>query len=114
MHNLGGVLGIEFTEALTRKSNQILKRIIDLGLASICLLAALPLIALAGLLIVIADPGPVFFEQVREGLGGRKIKVLKLRTMYQNAETRFADFLRDNPHLREKWQAAFKLGAIRG
>ena len=52
---------------------------------------ALPIVALCALLIKLVSPGPVFFLQQREGLGGRKFKVWKLRTMYADAEARLAE-----------------------
>ncbi len=56
------------------------KRFIDVAGALIVGLAALPLIAVAALLIR-RDGGPAFFSQVRVGEGGRPITIHKLRTM---------------------------------
>jgi exopolysaccharide biosynthesis polyprenyl glycosylphosphotransferase len=59
----------------------VAKRILDLVLGTIALLAALPIIAIAGLAIKLGDGGPVFFRQERVGLGGERFKIYKLRTM---------------------------------
>jgi lipopolysaccharide/colanic/teichoic acid biosynthesis glycosyltransferase len=65
--------------------NFLLKRIIDLFLSSILLLfAAIPL-CIVMLLIKIDSPGKVFFSQTRIGLQGKPFKLLKLRTMVENA-----------------------------
>jgi lipopolysaccharide/colanic/teichoic acid biosynthesis glycosyltransferase len=61
------------------------KRGADVAVALLLLFAALPLMALAGLLIWLEDRGPVFFVQERSGLMGRSFQLYKLRTMCQAA-----------------------------
>src|ERR1700730_1073466 len=109
VRNLGGVLGIEFTNELLRRRNQLIKRSIDIMVGTICLLGALPVIAICGLLIKIINPGPVFFRQDREGLFGRKFTVWKLRTMYSDAEARLAEILARDLELRRQWEHSVKL-----
>ena len=65
--------------------HQILKRALDLLLSSVGLLVSAPLWALAALTIKLEDRGPVFFPQERWGRHQRRIRVLKFRTMIQNA-----------------------------
>jgi Undecaprenyl-phosphate galactose phosphotransferase WbaP len=86
-----------------------LKRAIDLTVASILLLFAAPIIALLALAIKLTDPGPAFYSQWRIGRYGRPIRILKLRTMYQDAEQRLKHVLESNPDLRAQWQRYFKL-----
>lgn len=107
--HLGSILGIEFRNNLLRWHNRVTKRLLDVGLGSLFLLMALPVIALAGLLVKLASRGPVFFAQQREGLGGRPITVWKLRTMFQDAEQRLEECLAANPALRDEWATHFKL-----
>jgi putative colanic acid biosynthesis UDP-glucose lipid carrier transferase len=58
-----------------------IKRIEDLALGSfIILLTVLPMICIA-IAIKIRSPGPIFFKQWRYGLSGKKIRILKFRTM---------------------------------
>ncbi|MCC7361499.1 MAG: sugar transferase [Anaerolineales bacterium] len=62
------------------------KRLVDLlsTAAGLALLVALtPVIALA---IRLEGPGPIFYRQVRLGLGGQPFKVVKFRTMRPDAE----------------------------
>lgn len=63
------------------------KRAIDVVLSSLGLLLTAPLLLAAALAIRADSPGPVFFAQERVGLGGRKFRMLKLRTMVPEAET---------------------------
>jgi sugar transferase (PEP-CTERM system associated) len=62
------------------------KRATDVVVASILLFLALPVLVLATLAIVFESGMPILFTQDRVGQGGRNFKVLKLRTMRQDAE----------------------------
>ena len=63
-----------------------LKRTFDLGLVCVGGVAALPLMALAAVLVRLSSPGPILYHQERVGLNGRIFKVHKFRTMRQDAE----------------------------
>ena len=65
--------------------HQVLKRSLDLLLSSMGLLFSAPLWALAALAIKLEDRGPVFFPQERWGQHQSRVRVLKFRTMIQNA-----------------------------
>jgi exopolysaccharide biosynthesis polyprenyl glycosylphosphotransferase len=58
-----------------------LKRISDIGLASLGLLLALPLFPFVAAAIWLGDRGPVFFRQARVGKNRVLFDILKLRTM---------------------------------
>jgi lipopolysaccharide/colanic/teichoic acid biosynthesis glycosyltransferase len=81
------------------------KRALDLILGSLALLVALPLIAVAAVLVKLDSPGPVFHRAVRVGRGGRKFTFLKLRSMQRDAEELRGLLL----HLNEARGPAFKL-----
>ena len=71
----------------SEKNIQIrLKRIGDISLGFIILISSLPIIFISGILIWVNDRGPIFYSQIREGLYGKHIKIVKLRTMKINAE----------------------------
>ena len=57
------------------------KRIVDVVVASLGLLVALPLVALAALAIRIEGPGPILFRQTRVGVDGKPFTMYKLRSM---------------------------------
>ena len=109
VRNLGGLLGIEFTNQLLRRRNQAIKRSLDVVVAGLVLVAAAPIIGLAVALIKIVSPGSAFFAQDRIGLRGEKFKVWKLRTMYPNAEALLAERLARNDDLRREWHRNMKL-----
>jgi exopolysaccharide biosynthesis polyprenyl glycosylphosphotransferase len=86
-----------------------LKRAIDLVVGLALLLLAAPIIGLSALAIKLVDPGPAFYGQWRVGRNGRPIRVLKLRTMYRDAEQRLEHVLASDPDMREHWLRHFKL-----
>ena len=68
-----------------RKIYDLTKRVIDLLLALCLIWIAVPVIAVCAVLITLDSPGPAFFLQERTGIGGRRFKLIKLRTMIVNA-----------------------------
>ena len=109
IRNLGGLLGLEFTSQLLQRKNQAIKRSLDLIVAGLVLIVTAPIIGLCVLLIKLVSPGPAFFVQEREGLGGKNFKVWKLRTMYPNAEALLAERLANDDELRREWHRNMKL-----
>jgi lipopolysaccharide/colanic/teichoic acid biosynthesis glycosyltransferase len=57
------------------------KRLLDLAIAIPALIASLPILLPAMLLMQLADPGSVLFRQIRIGRGECPFTMLKLRTM---------------------------------
>ncbi|MER2507869.1 MAG: sugar transferase [Amaricoccus sp.] len=86
-----------------------LGRALDVPLAAAALICASPLLAVAALAILIVDPGPVLFRQARVGLGGKTIRIFKLRTMYRDADERLEKLLAESPEARHEWNTHFKL-----
>ncbi|MDR0395691.1 MAG: sugar transferase [Oscillospiraceae bacterium] len=58
------------------------KRMLDIALASLMLIAFAPLFAAISIMVCLDSPGPVFFLQRRVGRGGRLFRIYKFRTMY--------------------------------
>ncbi len=67
------------------------KRLLDLILASIIFLVALPVLAAAALAVKLGDGGAVLFRQTRVGQDGAPFSLMKLRTMVPDAEERLVD-----------------------
>lgn len=67
-------------------SSANLKRLFDIILSSIALIALLPVFAVIALCIKLDDGGPVFFTQERMGYRNRPFRIFKFRTMVRNAE----------------------------
>jgi exopolysaccharide biosynthesis polyprenyl glycosylphosphotransferase len=65
----------------------VLKRVMDILLSAMALMASAPVMLVVAAAIKIEDPaGPVFFGQRRSGLYGRTFKMWKFRSMVTNAE----------------------------
>jgi exopolysaccharide biosynthesis polyprenyl glycosylphosphotransferase len=62
------------------------KRATDIAISSVGLMLASPVVLLAGIAIRIESRGPVLFRQERAGKGGTTFRIVKLRTMVNNAE----------------------------
>ena len=65
----------------------VVKRLFDIVAASILILLALPVMLVTALLIALEDGCPIFYRQERVGLNGRLFKVIKFRSMRQDAES---------------------------
>lgn len=85
------------------------KRAIDVAVASLLLAASGPMILSLALLVRIVSPGPAFYHQFREGLGGRKFKMWKIRTMHVDADARLHQLLAHDGNARLEWERFIKL-----
>jgi len=109
IRNLGGLVGIEYTNNLLLHGNRVAKRALDLAIGSLLLVLTAPVLLLAIALVKLLDGGPVFFTQRRSGLDGRPFDVPKIRTMRVDAEEHLEEHLSADPALREEWEASYKL-----
>ena len=102
---LGTLTALRFAPVHHSPTELVVKRLVDIVGAGAAILATVPVIALAGLMVRITSPGPVLFRQIRCGLNGRQFSLLKLRTMCVDAEERKESLL----HLNEMDGPVFKL-----
>ena len=76
-----------FSEGFRRSTAFIIvRRLLSITISLIGLILAAPLLPLIMLAIRLDSRGPVFYTQTRVGKAGRFFKVVKFRTMCQNAE----------------------------
>ncbi|MCZ4316104.1 sugar transferase [Comamonadaceae bacterium G21597-S1] len=83
----------------------LLKRLIDMFGAALGLLVTGPALLVLMAAVRLGSPGPALFRQTRTGLHGRPFTMLKLRTMYMDAESRKSSLSERN----ERDGTAFKL-----
>jgi len=107
--DLGGILGIEIRQQLLRLGPKFAKAFVDLIVAVIALLIAVPLIPIIALLIKLDSNGPVFYRQIRYGKDGRPFKAWKFRTMVVNADIVLKEYLAEHPELKQEWDRDQKL-----
>jgi exopolysaccharide biosynthesis polyprenyl glycosylphosphotransferase len=72
------------------------KRSFDLVVATCGLIVSAPFVCVAAVLIKLESDGPVFFRQERVGRDGEIFQMMKLRSMYQDAEQRKAELMAAN------------------
>lgn len=83
------------------------KRLLDVVLCLLILPFVLLVLLCCAIAIRLESPGPVFFIQDRTGRGGRRFKMIKLRTMVPDAERLKAQYL----HLNQLSYPDFKIVA---
>ena len=87
----------QYYEILRQKSAMLFfKRVLDLLLAVLLLIILLIPIAVISVVVKCTSSGPVFFRQERVTTYGKHFKILKFRTMVQNAESMGAAVTTDN------------------
>ena len=64
-----------------------LKRGLDIAGSLLLLVLSLPLMPILALLVRLDTRGPLFYAQERVGMGGKRFRLIKLRTMVHGAET---------------------------
>ncbi len=69
------------------------KRTLDVVGALIGLIVACPIMLILAILIKLDSPGPVLFKQTRIGEHGRPFRMLKLRSMVNDAEARLSEIV---------------------
>lgn len=77
---------LEFDAPGLQLSALVTKRLMDITGAGAILLFSLPVMLLIAIGVKLDSAGPIFFSQERAGLGGRKFRMLKFRTMRAGAD----------------------------
>jgi Undecaprenyl-phosphate galactose phosphotransferase WbaP len=106
---LGDTTAIEIRRDLCRPHNRVLKRATDVLLSVVIAIPAILVVAVLALAVKLIDAGPAFYVHGRVGRNGQTVRVLKLRTMYADAEERLEEHLLRDPQARLEWQRFFKL-----
>ena len=81
------------------------KRILDIVVSASALVVLSPLLVCIAVVVRMTSPGPSLFVQERLGLGKRRFRMLKFRTMVVDAEDRMIEV----EHLNETEGPTFKL-----
>jgi len=68
------------------RTTLLVKRAIEVLIAAVALVIALPILLLLAAAIVLTSPGPALYSQLRVGQNGRVFRVYKLRSMRNDAE----------------------------
>lgn len=107
--DLAGVLGIEVRRQLLLTGPRLAKRLMDLTITGLGVLAVSPLLGLIALAIKLDSRGSVFYHQKRLGQDGVRFSAYKFRTMHGDGEQRLAKVLESDPKLRAEYEEFHKL-----
>ena len=95
---------------IAKKASKInymsVKRVFDLVISTIGLIILSPIFLILAIIVKLDSKGPVFFAHTRYGKNGKKFKMYKFRTMYENAQDMINDF---TPEQMKEWKENFKL-----
>jgi Undecaprenyl-phosphate galactose phosphotransferase WbaP len=109
VREIGGVIGLEVTQKLLQPGAQLAKRALDLvitlALAPIVIMA----VAIAAVLVRLESRGPILLPNERVGMGGRKFKAWKLRSMVVNGDDVLRGHFENHPEDLVQWEATQKL-----
>lgn len=77
----------EYYNILSKKKGSLFaKRVFDILISLILVIILIIPIAVIAVMVKCDSPGPIFFKQTRITTNGKKFKILKFRTMVNNAE----------------------------
>ena len=100
LQDMNGVPVVGICETPFTGTNELVKRISDLVLASLILLLIAPAMLAIAIGVKLSSPGPVIFRQRRNGLAGEEIMVWKFRSMTtQDNGTVVPQATRDDPRI---------------
>ncbi len=94
-------------EVRTSKAYDVSKRVFDILMSSLALLLLSPLLLVLSLIVKFSSKGTVFFKDHRIGKEGKRITVLKFRSMYSDAESNIRKYL--NEEQMKTWSIERKL-----
>jgi exopolysaccharide biosynthesis polyprenyl glycosylphosphotransferase len=86
-----GMPVITLTRVPHHAGQLLVKRVIDLVVSAVVLIALSPLLLIFAVAIKLTSRGPVFFRQVRSGRNRRQFNLLKFRTMRRDADSRLKE-----------------------
>ncbi|UHD19005.1 exopolysaccharide biosynthesis polyprenyl glycosylphosphotransferase [Thiocapsa bogorovii] len=81
---IGGVPFVDVVDKPVADWDAIVKRTLDLLVASVALIILSPIMLATALAIRLDSPGPILFRQKRYGFNNEVIEVFKFRSMYQH------------------------------
>jgi exopolysaccharide biosynthesis polyprenyl glycosylphosphotransferase len=83
-----GLTVLHIASSRHRVGTRLVKSMLDAVGSAVGLLLLAPLFVAVAAAIKLTSPGPVFFRQIRHGLGGEPFAMWKFRTMVKEADSR--------------------------
>lgn len=108
-YDIGGVLGLELRCNLILKPLLLIKQFIDYALTLLITTITMPLMIACAIIIKSTSKGAIIYKAHRLGLDGRLFSIYKFRTMHEDSEQHFEEYLEDHPEAKKEWEKTFKL-----
>ena len=86
LEDLDGLPIISINDVPLRGFNSVIKRLLDVCVSTVVLIGFVPVALVISWLVKRSSPGPIFYQQERMGLDGKRFTVYKFRTMPIDAE----------------------------
>lgn len=93
---LGPYHVVTFSPRVFNKQELLMKRLMDIAGGLVGCVLCVIICLFVGPAIYLEDPGPIIFKQKRVGRNGRIFEIYKFRSMYQDAEERKKELMKQN------------------
>ncbi len=90
-------------------NGEFAKRLFDMMFSLLVLILFSPVYLILASLIALSSEGPIFYVQERVGKNYKPFNCIKFRTMVSNADEVLMQIMETSPHLRQEFEANFKL-----
>lgn len=107
--DLDGMLALEVRLGLYSRLNQSVKRAVDLSGGVLGGLLISPVLLALALWVRLDSSGSAFYWSTRIGQKGKPFKCLKFRSMFEDADERLQQMMRDDPKVRNEYERFHKL-----
>ena len=77
---------IQVSSAIMPLWQKLLKRTMDIAISVLAMIFLIPVYLFVAIGVRLSSPGPIFYSHERIGYKGKPFKMIKFRSMYQNAE----------------------------
>lgn len=103
MQSIFGTPLIEIQHDLMPLWQFALKRGLDIMLSVLFLIILSPVLLITAIMTALSSPGPILFKQERVGLNRKPFKIIKFRSMFQDAEKMGPQLSSENDPRITKW-----------
>lgn len=93
---VAGLPLIHVTTPTLEGGQRVAKRLFDIVISGLLLIATAPLMGIVALLVKLDSKGPILFRQERVGIEGQPFGMLKFRSMVVDAEVRLSELTLQN------------------
>jgi Undecaprenyl-phosphate galactose phosphotransferase WbaP len=106
---IDGLTGIHLQQNLMLPLPRLMKRLLDIALASAGGLVLTPLLFYIAVAVKLSSRGPILYGHARIGKNGRHFRAWKFRSMLEHSDQVLEAYLEAHPELREEWEKDHKL-----